>query len=62
MQVRREVCSLSEEVERMVGLVELLQDRHRYLEEGEARRITDNIMAGVLEQCKVGSMGSNAEW
>ena len=57
--MRREVCSLAGKVERMVGLVELLQDRHRYLGEGEVRRITDNIMAGVLEQCKVRSLGSN---
>ena len=57
MKVRREVCSLAGKVERMVGLVELLQDRHRYLGEGEAGRITDDIMAGVLEQCKVGSLG-----
>ena len=46
---------MSGEVERMVGMVELLQDRHSYLEEGEARRITDEIKGGVLEQCKVGS-------
>ena len=57
--MRREVCSLAGEVERMVGLVKLLQDHHRYLGEGEVRRITDDIMAGVLKQCKVGSLGSS---